>query len=67
MNNLAKTGVVLVDLTGMKWALLVNLSTMTHIHTFPQLDLENPSIKSIEIESHFHIGISKDRSNPLGF
>merc|ERR1711890_4924 len=54
----ASHGAVLLLFTGMKWALLVSLSTTTQIPVLPFLDLGNPSIKSIETLSHFHCGTS---------
>lgn len=38
---------------------LVNLHTMTHTSSYPFLVWRNPTMKSIIILSHFHLGISK--------
>ena len=63
----ANHGLILLLFTGMKWALLVSLSTTTQIPVLPFLYLGNPSTKSIETLSHFHCGTSNGCSNPPGF
>jgi hypothetical protein len=47
-------GHVYVVLTGMKWATLVSLSTMTHMESYPAWVRGSSTIKSIHISSHFH-------------
>merc|ERR1712080_152171 len=63
----ANLAAVLFDLTGINLVLLVNRSTITQMLSWPDLVLGNPSMKSIEICSHFHSGISNGCKNPLGF
>ena len=45
------------DLTGIKFVVLLRLSTIAIMESFCFLVLGNPVIKSIVIVSHFHFGI----------
>lgn len=63
----AKDAAVWVALTGIKWAFLVCWSTIMHIPLFPFLVLGKPSMKSIDIISHFHYGTSKGCNKPTVF
>lgn len=67
MNNLAKIGDVLIDLTGIKCALLVSLSTISHMLSFTLFDLGNPFMKSIDIKSHFYTDMLKQSTRILMF
>lgn len=58
---------VLVGLTKKKLALLINLSTITRMFSFPALDLDKPSTKSMKTKSHFHVENSKDCKSPMDF
>ena len=51
-------------LKGMKWALLVSQSMITHIALFPLGLLGRPTTKSMVILSHFHSGIGSGCSSP---
>jgi hypothetical protein len=42
--------------TGMKWADLVKRSTMTHIELYPREVRGKPTMKSMQMFSHFHSG-----------
>lgn len=64
--NLAKTSEESVVFIGTQWADLVNLSTITQIESFPLWVLGNPDMKSMEMWSHFHPGIGRCWSLPLG-
>jgi hypothetical protein len=44
---------------GMKWADLVKQSKMTHIELYPREVWGKPTMKSIHMFSHFHLGILK--------
>jgi hypothetical protein len=44
---------------GMKWANLVKRSTMTYIKLYPCEVRDKPTIKSIQMFSHFHSGMLK--------
>jgi hypothetical protein len=66
MYNLASIFLEYVILIGMKWATLVNRSTITHKESYPALERGNPTIKSILISSHFHYGIFNGCNNPAG-
>jgi hypothetical protein len=50
---------IYVVATGMKWADLVKWSTMTHIELYPREVRGKPTIKSMQMFSHFHSGILK--------
>jgi hypothetical protein len=50
----------------MKWATFVKRSTITHIESYSAWVRGNPTIKSILISSHFHSGIFKGCSSPVG-
>ena len=52
---------------GRKWADFFNLSTITHITSFPVDPFGNPITKSIVMCSHFHSGISRGWSFLVGF
>jgi hypothetical protein len=41
----------------MKWADLVKRSTMTHIELYPREVRGKPTMKSMQMFSHFHSGI----------
>ena len=49
-----------------KCAILVNLSTMTHIESIPRAVLGNFMMKSIVILSHFHIAMGNSYTLLLG-
>jgi hypothetical protein len=51
-------------LTGRKWAILVSRSMITQMESKPFAVLGNPTMKSILISSHFHVGIGKDCNGP---
>jgi hypothetical protein len=59
MNMLAISIALQVDLTGIKWADLLNLSTTTMMVSFCLVDVGNPMMKSMEMVSHFHSGIGR--------
>jgi hypothetical protein len=44
---------------GMKWADLVKRSTMIHIELYPREVRGKPTIKSMQMYSHFHLGMLK--------
>jgi len=46
-----------------KWVDLVSLSTITQIAFFLEAEMGNPMMKSIEMESHFQVGISNGLSS----
>jgi hypothetical protein len=50
-----------------KWAILVSRSTITQIESYPFVVLGNPTIKSMLISSHFHVGIGRDCNGPAAF
>jgi hypothetical protein len=52
--------------TGMKWANLVKRSTMTHIALYPHEVRGKPTMKSMQMFSHFHSGILKGCRFPAG-
>jgi len=52
---------------GIKWDVLVNLSTTTHIASKPCGVRGKPVTKSILICSHFHSEIYNGIYNPAGF
>ena len=51
---------------GRKWADLVNRSTITQMALFFEVERDNPMTKSIAIEPHFQVRISKGHSLPTG-
>ena len=67
MYNYAYCATELVVLTGRKYADFVNLSTITHMESYPLCVLGNPTIKSIAIRSHFHSGNGISYNNPVDF
>jgi hypothetical protein len=54
-------------LTGRKWAIFVSRSMITQMESKPFAVLGNPTMKSILISSHFHVGIGKDCNGPTVF
>jgi hypothetical protein len=66
MNMLAMYISLQVDLTGIKRADLLNLSTTTMMASFYLVDVGNPVMKSMEMVSHFHSGIGRGCNNPVG-
>jgi hypothetical protein len=52
--------------TGMKWTDLVKLSTMTHIESYPREVRGKPTMKYMQMFSHFHSGILKGCRFPVG-
>jgi hypothetical protein len=50
----------------MKWADLVKRSTMTHIELYPHGVRGKPPMKSIQMFSHFHSGMLKGFTFPVG-
>jgi hypothetical protein len=54
-------------LTGRKWAIFVSRSMITQMESYPFAVLGNPTMKSILISSHFHVGIGKDCNGPAVF
>jgi hypothetical protein len=50
----------------MKWADLVKWSTMTHIELYPREVRGKPTMKSIQIFSHFHPRMLKGCRFPVG-
>ena len=52
---------------GKKWVNLVNLSIITHTASYLAGVFGSPITKSIEILSHFYLGISKGYSAPNSF
>ena len=56
---LARASTLLVSFMGMNLAVLVNLFTITHIVLLPPRLLGKATTKSMDIESHFHVGISR--------
>jgi hypothetical protein len=55
-----------VELTGMKWADLLSLSTTTMMASFCLVEFGNPVMKSLEMVSHFHSGIGRGCNNLAG-
>ena len=53
-------------LIGKKWVDLVSWSTMTHMASFPKVDRNNRTMKSMTIISHFHSGTTKGSRNLVG-
>ena len=53
--------------TGEKWADLIERSTIIQTVSFPPCIFGKPPIKSMEMYSHFHSGISSDWSIPTFF
>jgi hypothetical protein len=51
----------------MKWVVLVSLSTITQIEFFFLAVRSKPTMKSIIMSSHFHIGINKGWNIPADF
>jgi hypothetical protein len=51
----------------MKWVILVSLSTITQIESFFLAIRGKPTMKSILISSHFHMGIDNGWSTPAYF
>jgi hypothetical protein len=66
MNMLVISIALQVDLTGIKWADLLNLSTTTMMASFCLVDVGNPVMKSMEMVSHFHFGIGRGCKNSAG-
>jgi hypothetical protein len=66
MNTWAISISLQVDLIGMKWADLLNLSITTIMASFCLVDVGNPVMKSMEMVSHFHSGMGKGCNNPVG-
>jgi hypothetical protein len=66
MNMMAISIALQVDLTGIKWADLLNLSTTTMMASFYLVEVGNLVMKSMEIVSHFHSGIVRGCNNPAG-
>jgi hypothetical protein len=64
--NSVRVALDYIILTGMKWATLVNLSTITNIESYPACVLGNLSMKSTLIYSHFHSGIFNGCNNLAG-
>jgi hypothetical protein len=54
MYNYANLAPEYVVFTGIKWATLVSLSTITHIESYPADVRDSPTMKSMPISSHFH-------------
>jgi hypothetical protein len=52
--------------TDMKWADLVKRSTMTHIELNPREVRGKPTMKSIQMFSHFHSEMLKDCRFSMG-
>jgi hypothetical protein len=52
--------------TGMKWANFIRQSTITHIESCSHEVRGKPIIKSMQMSSHFHSGILKGCSFPVG-
>ena len=59
MNMLAISIALQVDLTGIKWVDLLNLSTTTMMASFCLVDVGNPVMKSMEMVSHFDSEIGR--------
>ena len=55
-----------VSCIGRKSADLVRLSTTTQLAFFLEAEMGNPMMKSIEIESHFQVGIASGLNPPMG-
>jgi len=62
--NCASLSTPQVSWMSIKRADFVSLSTRTQIAFFLEAERSNPIIKSINIESHFQVGISKGLSSP---
>lgn len=58
--------VVMVVMVGIKWSILVNLSTHKEIALYPCLVGVRLTMKSMFTNSHFHSCICKGCNNPLG-
>jgi hypothetical protein len=52
--------------TGMKWVDLVKRFMMTHIELYPREVRGKPTIKSMQMFSHFHLGMLKGCRFPVG-
>jgi hypothetical protein len=52
--------------TGIKWADFIKRSTMTHFELYPREVQKNPTMKSIQMFSHFHSGMLKGCRFPVG-
>lgn len=52
---------------GIKWAILLRLSTTDRMASKPSLDTGSPVIKSIEITDHLLEGIARGCKRPAGF
>ena len=63
---MAISGALYVVLTGMKWALLVNISTTTNMESCLLEVIGSPTMKSTDITSHLHFGISWSCNKPVG-
>jgi hypothetical protein len=48
-------------------AIFVSQSMITQMESYPFTVLGNPTIKSMLISSHFHVGIGKDCNRPVAF
>jgi hypothetical protein len=66
MYNSAYCPTLYVVATGMKWADLVKRSTMTHIELYPREVRGKPTMKFMQMFSHFHSGILKGCKFPAG-
>jgi hypothetical protein len=66
MYSLAYYPTLCVVATGMKWADLVKQSMMTHIELYPCEVRGKPTMKSMQMFSHFHSGILKGCRFPVG-
>jgi hypothetical protein len=66
MNMLAISITLQVDLTGIKWADFLNLSTTTMMASFCLVEVGNPVMKSMEMVSHFHYEIGRGCNNLVG-
>ena len=64
--NFASLSIENFWLMARKWAHLVNLSTITHIESFPLVDLGRWVTKSMTMLSHFHWGMSSGCNVPPG-
>jgi hypothetical protein len=67
MYNSAYWLTLYVVITGMKWADLVKWSTMTHMELYPDELRGKPTMKSMQISSHFHSGMLNDCGFPTGW
>jgi len=61
--NCVSFSIFQVSWIGIKWAYLISLSTITQMTFLLEIDRGNPMMRSIEIESHFYVGISNNLSS----